>query len=578
MAITHKTRKVNNVNQVNTGGGYNRTKKLTRRARLVGLSRSNSRWHLFSTATAMFSVAFLVTFLCSSILAPARNTNAETVTESSSASGYTLSLSATPVVNLNVGVLEVPVMTVGVGTVSTSTTAPGGYKLYLSMAGTSNDLRRTGSDGDTISATTGTMADSSALGIGEWGYAIPSTTPNISATDFDTSYDIMESAYPSSKGFAAPPISTATAELITSTEGPNEKDGDNPIPDDIDVYYGINADNTTPIGNYTGSVVWTAVADAAQTPGVTVSPASGSMLGGDSITIVTTLFSLSDITGDVYMLTDAQYQQVTPSNPVSSLGVSPMTCNKTSATAVTFTCTTPASTPGNAHIYVDIPRFEKSYVADFTYNIANFTVTVTNSNTSSGASSLSIPYGGSTTVKVTPINGYLSAVSCPSGYTCSGYNTGASYMNEQTVTVKNNNTASGGTLAFTGTTRTISQMCSNTSANGKFTYSSHIYKKLADNKCYSLGNYGTATWANAGSYCPSGASIPSLSVWQTLMGKYSGGGLAAAFELGQGNYWSSTSASNTSAYYIYMGPSGANINTIEKTFNNPAMGIACVVN
>ena len=329
------------------GGGYNRTKKLTRRARLVGLSRSNSRWHLFSTATAMFSVAFLVTFLCSSILAPARNTNAETVTESSSASGYTLSLSATPVVNLNVGVLEVPVMTVGVGTVSTSTTAPGGYKLYLSMAGTSNDLRRTGSDGDTISATTGTMADSSALGIGEWGYAIPSTTPNISATDFDTSYDIMESAYPSSKGFAAPPISTATAELITSTNSPNT------TANDISVYYGINADDTTPLGNYTGSVLWTALADSADTPSANVSPSSGATIGGETITVTTTLFTTSAVDAHIYMKQGASSTE--------------MTCNRTSYTPLTYTCTTPEKPAGEYEIYVDIPRYEKTYTADFTY-------------------------------------------------------------------------------------------------------------------------------------------------------------------------------------------------------------------
>ena len=365
----------------------------------------------------MFSVAFLVTFLCSSILAPARNTNAETVTESSSASGYTLSLSATPVVNLNVGVLEVPVMTVGVGTVSTSTTAPNGYKLYLSMAGTSNDLRRTGSDVDTISATTGTMADSSALGIGEWGYAIPSTTPNISATDFDTSYSVMESAYPSSKGFAAPPISTATAELIASTSAPN------PTANEFNVYYAV-------------------------------SPNSGPTLGGETITVATTLYATNNVDADIYMLTNTQYTDVstTPAN-ISNYSSAKMTCSKTTATAVTYTCTAPANTAGsNYHVYVDIPRYDRQYSASFSYVTPSFTVTVTGTNTSVGASSLSIPYGGSKTVTVTPNSGYyLSAVSCPSGYTCSGYSTGASQTGQQTVTVTNNNTTSGGTLTFTGT-------------------------------------------------------------------------------------------------------------------------------
>ena len=80
-----------------------------------------------------------------------------------------------------------------------------------------------------------------------------------------------------------------------------------------------------------------------------------------------------------------------------------------------------------------------------------YTINVTNSNTTSGASSLTIRYGGSATVTVTPSSGYyLSDVSCPSGYACSGYNTGTSYTSQQTVTVTNNGTTSGGTLSFTG--------------------------------------------------------------------------------------------------------------------------------
>ncbi|MBQ2659365.1 InlB B-repeat-containing protein [Candidatus Saccharibacteria bacterium] len=81
-----------------------------------------------------------------------------------------------------------------------------------------------------------------------------------------------------------------------------------------------------------------------------------------------------------------------------------------------------------------------------------YTINVTNSNTTSGASSLTIRYGGSATVTVTPSSGYyLSGVSCPSGYTCSGYNTGTSYTSAQTITITNNGTTSGGTLSFTGT-------------------------------------------------------------------------------------------------------------------------------
>ena len=80
-----------------------------------------------------------------------------------------------------------------------------------------------------------------------------------------------------------------------------------------------------------------------------------------------------------------------------------------------------------------------------------YTVTISNSNTTSSVASLTIPYGGSATVTVTPASGYyLSSVSCPSGYTCTGYTTTTSSTGVQTVTVTNNNTVNGGTLSFAG--------------------------------------------------------------------------------------------------------------------------------
>ena len=238
-------------------------------------------------------------------------------------------------------------MTVGVGTVSTSTTAPGGYKLYLSMAGTSNDLRRTGSDVDTISATTGTFTNPVALDIGYWGYAIPSGTEHIATNHFDASYATMESAYPATTKFAAPPASTTTAQLVTSTSAPNT------TANEFSVYYGINADDTTPLGNYTGSVLWTALADSADTPSANVSPSSGATIGGETITVTTTLFTTSAVDAHIYMKQGASSTE--------------MTCNRTSYTPLTYTCTTPEKSAGEYEIYVDIPRYEKTYTADFTY-------------------------------------------------------------------------------------------------------------------------------------------------------------------------------------------------------------------
>ena len=85
------------------------------------------------------------------------------------------------------------------------------------------------------------------------------------------------------------------------------------------------------------------------------------------------------------------------------------------------------------------------------WTLNTYTITISNSNTASGADSITVPYGGSNTVTVTPASGYyLSNVSCPSGYTCSGYSIGTSATGTQAVTIRNNNTTSGGTLGFTG--------------------------------------------------------------------------------------------------------------------------------
>ena len=127
------------------------------------------------------------------------------------------------------------------------------------------------------------------------------------------------------------------------------------------------------------------------------------------------------------------------------------------------------------------------------WGINSYAITITNSNTSSSVSSLTISYGGSATVTVTPdSNYYLSDVSCPSGYTCSGYNTGTSYASAQTVTITNNNATSGGELAFTGTSSIVGDMqnlpsssCTTTAALATDNRDGQVYtiQRLADGRC-----------------------------------------------------------------------------------------------
>ena len=137
-----------------------------------------------------------------------------------------------------------------------------------------------------------------------------------------------------------------------------------------------------------------------------------------------------------------------------------------------------------------------------------YTVTVSNTNTTSSVASLTIPYGGSATVTVTPDSGYyLSSVSCPSGVSCTGYNTGASYISAQTITVANNtaNTSSG-TLSFvaeepkiymqdltsTSITTLLPSVGSTAMVYDSRDEQAYTIAKLADNKYWMVSNLNLA--------------------------------------------------------------------------------------
>lgn len=96
----------------------------------------------------------------------------------------------------------------------------------------------------------------------------------------------------------------------------------------------------------------------------------------------------------------------------------------------------------------------KSYTAN--YSIKSYTVTNSVVKGSVGSDSLSIEYGGTKTLKVTPNTGYyLQSGSCTNGYTITNMNTGTSNTAAQTVTIKNNSKDSDSTCTFTNKARTF---------------------------------------------------------------------------------------------------------------------------
>ena len=97
-----------------------------------------------------------------------------------------------------------------------------------------------------------------------------------------------------------------------------------------------------------------------------------------------------------------------------------------------------------------------SYTPDTTrtlyaqWSVNSYTVTIAGTNVTKGANSISVAYGSSGTVTITPSSGYyLSGASCTNGYTTNA-TTGTSATGAQTVTIYNNSKASTSTCTFTG--------------------------------------------------------------------------------------------------------------------------------
>ena len=171
----------------------------------------------------------------------------------------------------------------------------------------------------------------------------------------------------------------------------------------------------------------------------------------------------------------------------------------------------------------------------------------TDENITASTANLSIPFGESATVTVTPAEGYyLSSVTCPTGFTCTGYNTGIDYTEPQTVTVANNNTNATGTLSFAATEAT--PICNSSLPVGAECYNSAtdqtLMVKLSDGHFWTKNDVGMTTWYNAGSKCSAGTSIPSVSAFNAV----SDADKALVNWTSGIAYWTSTSATDSLAY------------------------------
>lgn len=147
-------------------------------------------------------------------------------------------------------------MTVMEDNLSVITDNEAGYSLYISTNSQTNYLAS--GNGDAIYSTSSTTDSPAVLDRDSWGFAIPSTTDHAVISGFDADYEHLiasSDGKPSGLWAAVPVKSDMTLVQKTETNGAF----------DLDVYYGFNISYKTSPGSYTGTVLYTAVANAAET-------------------------------------------------------------------------------------------------------------------------------------------------------------------------------------------------------------------------------------------------------------------------------------------------------------------------
>ena len=238
---------------------------------------------------------------------------------------------------------------------------------------------------------------------------------------------------------------------------------------------------------------------------------------------------------------------------------------------------------------ISVEKYGQIYTGTYTYidpYNATYTVTISNTNTTSSAESIEVPYGGAATVTVTPDEGYyLSSVSCPGGYSCTYINS----TDTQIIIITNKKTTRNGTLTFTATAASLSAMCNAVATESRFTYDGVGYLKLRtsatnDNTtaCYTWRRRGLATWSDAASLCPDGTGIPTKDEAAALVDAYgSGSGLHLVTDSGWGignqSYWTATEISDTRAYTLGVTPSRAGIYAPWDPSKTTPISVICIV-
>lgn len=160
--------------------------------------------------------------------------------------GSTISIQSTANVDLNINpTASSAKASSGKATVTVSTNNAAGYTLKLGMNGADRDLKKAS---DSINPHTGTLNAPAALANNSWGYRVEN------AGGFGAGNMAIESNLDNLTGtFAGVPAQGADDQIKTNGTAVQSQQ--------TDVLFGAKADSTKPSGTYTGTVVFTAIAN-----------------------------------------------------------------------------------------------------------------------------------------------------------------------------------------------------------------------------------------------------------------------------------------------------------------------------
>ena len=337
-------------------------------------------------AVGVFGLAFIASCVTASITTPVQNSEAT--------SGVSLDATAVPYyVNIasnngSGGVVSKDIQATFAGsrglvtdTLKVTSNTPNGYYIYLSMANTTNGQKLVNMSDSSyflspIDTGTYSMSNPGNLGaVNTWGVAVGDT--------YNASFDAA-SAYASDDSltattkFAPVPAYGAEELLITrtgSTVMPGaETDTSKATVDTIPVYYGFYANSALPSGTYQNTVLYTAYAEATDTPGgVATYTGDVDYKNGGNITFTTSLYTDREVaTSDVVVKINGKTATVT--------SVSKVDAGNNDSVRIVVAAPT-QDKPGVYDATIDIDKFAHHSATTIEYQTDGVTISGTNYKT-----------------------------------------------------------------------------------------------------------------------------------------------------------------------------------------------------